>query len=161
MSREDEIDFLRAYKDFIFYFNMLERNIGYCLSICLKRKGNGCSEKWLTASFDMKVKRLMILAKELELHEKFETWHLRVRRIRHLRNIVSHGQWEWKDWLSEPIYFHAPEIENGKGKFTIQEFRGKLSELLEISEVFSDIRTLLERASEKKTQQVAGGDATR
>ncbi len=148
MNTEEEISFLRAYKDFIYYFNMLERNIGYCLRYCLSKNGNRNPEKWLSASFDSKLKKVMALAKQHGVSEAFSDWHTEIQACRHLRNIISHGSWEWKGWLPEPIYFHAPEIENGEGQFTTEEFQHKLVYLKDVAKKFGTIRTILERKVE-------------
>ncbi len=149
MNSENEIIFLRTYKDFIFYFNMLERNIGYCLSCCLKSYGNKNSDKWLVTSFDSKVKRILKLAKRMGVDEKFCTWNSDIEECRHLRNIIVHGNWEWHEFSDKPIRFHAPEIENGKGEFTNDEFKSKLNFLKIASETFAKIRTQLETACQK------------
>ena len=154
MNTEDEIRFLRTYKDFIYFFNILEGNLGYCLRYCLSKKGNQNPEKWLSASFDSKIKRVMALAKQHGVSETFSVWHTEVQACRHVRNIVSHGYWEWKWWLPEPIYFHAPEIENGEGQFTMEEFQLKLVYLKNVSEKFHTIRTILERAVVSKAKPV-------
>ena len=156
MDTENEIIFLRTYKDFIYYFNMLERNIGYCLRYCMKSRGNVNSGKWLSASFDSKVKRILRLAKESGVDDKFSAWSSDIEECRHLRNIVTHGNWEWREFLDKPILFHAPEIEEGKGQFTNDEFKSKLTFLIKVSDTFRKIRTPLEAACEKQAQQAPG-----
>lgn len=158
MSSKGEITFLRTYKDYICQFNMLERNIGYCLRYSLKRKGNATQEKWLSASFDSKVKRIIALAEELKLQGVFHPWHQEVKTIRVFRNIISHGDCDWQDWLPKPIRFHAPEIKNGECELTIEEFKQKLHQLQNVSNVFSEIRKSLELAIEKNTQEDTGSN---
>ncbi len=153
MNIENEIIFLRTYKDFIYYFNMLERNIGYCLRYCLKSSCNETPDKWLSVSFNSKVKKILSLAEEVGVGDNFSAWSSDINICRHLRNIISHGNWEWRDFLEKPIQYHAPEIENGKGEFTTAEFKSKLTFLKEVSETFSKIRTPLEIECQKKTQQ--------
>ena len=158
MKKDNEIDFLRVYKDFIYYFNMLERNIGYCLRICLKSHNNTNSTKWLNANFDSKVKRILRLAKEVGVDDKFSVWSSDINECRHLRNIVTHGQWEWREHLEKPILFHAPEINNGQGEFTITEFESKLTFLKVVSDTFREIRTPLEIACHEKVQPANQAD---
>ncbi|MDT8389282.1 MAG: hypothetical protein RRC34_02100 [Lentisphaeria bacterium] len=146
MNTEGEIEFLRAYKDFVYYFNMLERNIGYCLRFCSGKEGNQNPEKWHSANFDAKVKKVIALAKKYGVYEAFTGWHREIKKCRHLRNIVSHGSWEWKWWLPKPIFFHAPEFEDGKGEFTVEEFQERLSHLRNVPDVFRAIRSRLESA---------------
>ncbi|WP_269527235.1 hypothetical protein [Coraliomargarita parva] len=155
MNTKGEIEFLRTYKDFIYHFNLLDRNMGYCLRYCLQRNGNESPEKWLSQSFDSKRKRILGLADEHDLNETFSEWNSRLEGIRHFRNIISHGAWEWKRWLSEPIHYHAPEIENGKGTLSLDAFEDKFFELKKCADEFSDIRTSLEISVEKMTQQPA------
>jgi len=152
MNDEGEIEFLRTYKDFIYYFNMLERNIGYCLRNCSTKEGSQNPKRWLSASFDSKIKKVMSLAKKYGIHKSFSEWHAQVEECRNFRNIISHGEWDWKWWLSKPIHFHAPEIENGKGAFTTEEFQEKLVSLKKISKVFSTISTPLCFAVEKEAR---------
>jgi hypothetical protein len=153
MNTENEIIFLRTYKDFIYYFNMLERNIRYCLRYCLKQSCNENPDKWLSVSFNSKVKKILSLAKEVGVEDKFSEWSSDINTCRHLRNIISHGNWEWKAFLEKPIQYHAPEIENGQGEFTTAEFKSKLTFLIKVSETFSEIRTPLEIECQKKAQQ--------
>ena len=157
MNTEGEIEFLRTYKDFIYHFNMLDRNVGYCLCYCLQREGNESPEKWLYQSFDSKRKRILSLANENELSEEFNEWDSQVEKIRHFRNIISHGAWDWNWWLPDPIHYHAPEIENGKGALSLTAFKQKFNELKNCAYEFSDIRTSLEISIAQKTQPVASG----
>ncbi len=149
MKTENEIDFLRTYKDFIYYFNMLERNIGYCLRSCLKSQSMK-PEKWLKVSFDSKIKRILKLAKEVGVDDKFSVWSSDINECRHLRNIVTHGEWEWREHLDKQILYHAPEINNAQGEFTVAEFESKLTFLKAVFETFMKIRAPLESACEKK-----------
>lgn len=153
MKKDNEIDFLRTYKNFIYYFNMLERNIGYCLRYCLKPH-NMNSDKWIYVSFDSKIKRILSLAKKVGVDDKFSQWKLDINECRHLRNIVTHGRWEWREFSNKPIQFNAPEINNGKGEFTNTEFESKLTFLKAVSHTFSEIRALLEIAYQKEPNQI-------
>ena len=152
MNTKDEFTFLRTYKDFIFYFNMLERNIGYCLRKCLALRGNVNADRWLSASFDSKVKRLLGLAKETGVADTFSVWISDLEECRHLRNIVAHGSWDWAEFLDAPIQYHAPGIIDGKGCFTNEEFKSKLTFLIGVFETFRRIRTRLEAACAKQAQ---------
>jgi hypothetical protein len=153
MNPEKEIDFLRTYKDFIYYFNMLEQNIGYCLQTTSKMIKQKNPNIWLTCSFDRKIKRLIKLAGMYNLETLFHEWHLKVQECRHLKNIIAYGRWEWSESNDKPIGYHATEIKNGKGSFTTNEFRVKLKFLQEIFKSFHAIRTPLELACSKSAQQ--------
>lgn len=154
MNIKGEIEFLRTYKDFIYHFNMLERNIGYSLRHCSSKKGNQNPEKWHSATFDSKVKKIISLATEHGIYDVFSDWHAQVQECRHLRNIISHGSWEWHWSHQEPIHFHAPEIEDGEGRFTTKEFQERFIYLKQVAETFGTIRTPLEIAVEKAAQPV-------
>lgn len=148
MNTENEIDFLRTYKDFIYFFNMLERNLGYSLRFCAQATGHETPEKWHSASFEKKIKKVMALAKSNDLGKSFDDWHAKVQKCRHLRNIIAHGEWEWKEWLEKPIHYHAPDFPDGKGSFTTNEFVEKLNFLKEVLESFQELRTPLEQAQQ-------------
>ena len=156
MNTENEITFLRTYKDFIYYFNMLERNIGYCLRYCMTAFGTMNPDRWLSASFDSKVKRLLALAQETGVADTFSAWSSDLDDCRHLRNVVAHGNWEWMEFLDAPIQYHAPEIEDAKGGFTNEEFQSKLTVLIGVSETFQKTRAQLEAACEKQAQHQRG-----
>ncbi|MCH6258400.1 hypothetical protein MLD52_17705 [Puniceicoccaceae bacterium K14] len=154
MNTEGEIEFLRTYKDFIYHFNMLDRNIGYSLRYCSSKKGDPNPQKWHSKTFDSKVKKVIYLAKEYDVYDIFSDWHAQVQDCRYLRNTLSHGSWEWKWPLPKPIHFHAPEIKDGKGQFTTKEFREKFIYLKCVAETFGTIRTQLETAVEKAAKPV-------
>ena len=89
MNTEKEIDFLRTYKDFIYYFNLLDSNIGLSIRYCLALTKPEESEKWLTKSFDKKITKVLSLAKEGGLDAEFKEWHINVEECRILRNAPS------------------------------------------------------------------------
>ena len=154
MKTENEIDFLRTYKDFIYFFNMLERNLGSSLRFCARTTGHKTPEKWHTANFEKKIKKFMSLAKSNDLGAEFEDWHTKVQKCRHLRNIIAHGEWLWREWLEKPILYHAPDFPNGEGSFTTQEFMEKLNFLKEVLESFQELRTPLEQAERNASDKL-------
>ena len=154
MNDEGEIEFLRTYKDFIYYFNMLERNVGCFLRNCSRIEGIKNPDKLLSVSFNSKVKRVISLADKYGLHASFYDWYVQVEGCRRMRNIISHGQWEWHWWKTEPIYFHAPDIEHGEGTFTPEEFREKLVYLKNVSKIFHKISRSLAVAVEMAERSV-------
>lgn len=158
MSTDDEITFLRTYKDFIYYFNMLDRNIGFCLRRCMTLRGTRNAERWLSVSFDSKVKQLLRLAKECGVADAFASWSSDLEKCRHLRNIVAHGNWEWHEFIDKPIQYHAPEIDDGEGSFTNDEFTARLIFLIGVSETFQKARTLVEAACDKMAHHQAAGE---
>ena len=146
MNSEHEIDFLRTYKDFIYFFNMLECNIGYSLRYCTERTKNKNPGKWLDASFDSKIKKVVKLVNAHKLETVFHDWLSDVEKCRHLRNIVAHGHWEWRENLERPILYHALDIPKGQGSFTVEEFQLKLRFLQDVGTSFNKIRAQLEAA---------------
>lgn len=146
INSQEENKFLRTYKDFIYYFNLLDRNLGYCLRYCMSRRADQRPEKWLSVNFDSKVKKIIALAKENGLQETFSEWHVLVQECRHLRNIVSHGRWEWRRRQPRPISYSCPEVEAGEGFFTTEEFQAQFLRLRHAFETFDKIRTPLELA---------------
>jgi len=156
MTKNSEITFLRTYKDSIYYFNILDRNMGYCLRWCMRSgRNNRVSEKWLKLTFDQKFKKILLLAKKASSEAAFEVWSQKMEECRRMRNIIVHGHWEWKDFLERPIHYHAPEPFNQEGNFTVEEFQDQLSLLHEASELFSKLRTVLEEAADQEAQHVA------
>jgi hypothetical protein len=153
MTKDSEITFLRAYKDSIYFFNMLDRNMGYCLRWCMRSgRNNHASKKWLEVTFNQKFKKIQFLAKEASSEALFEEWSQKMEECRRMRNIIVHGHWEWKDFLERPIHYHAPEPFNQEGSFTVEEFQDQLSLLHETSKMFSKLRPVLEKIADQETQ---------
>jgi hypothetical protein len=153
MTKDSEIMFLRAYKDFIYYFNMLDRNMGYCLRWCMcSGQNNRTSQNWLEVTFSRKFKKILFLAKEASSETLFDSWTRKMEACRRMRNIIVHGHWEWKNFLDRPIHYHAPEPFNQEGSFTVEEFQDQLSLLLETSELFSRLRPVLEKVADQEAQ---------
>ena len=145
MIEDSEIVFLRTYKDFIYYFNMLESNMAYCLRYCFRvKQENNSVEKWHKASFDQKLKKISMIAKKNIPKEQYETLFQKLGECRQLRNVVVHGHWEWKDFLDEPIHYHAPEPFNKNGSLTVKAFQEHLSFLKETFQFFMDLRPAIE-----------------
>jgi hypothetical protein len=156
MTKNSEITFLRTYKDLIYYFNMLDRNMGYCLQLCMRSGRNSrASGKWLKLTFDQKLKKILLLAKQASSESVFEVWSQKMEECRRMRNIIVHGHWEWKDFLERPIHYDASQPFNQEGSLTVEEFQDQLSLLHEASELFSKLRPVLEKVVDHDTQHVA------
>jgi len=98
----------------------------------------------------------MSLATVVGVESTFSSWNSDIQTCRQLRNIITHGNWEWHQFLDKPIQYHAPEIENNKGEFTVEEFSAQLIFLQEVSDTFREIRKILEIACEKNQNRVEG-----
>ena len=145
MTEDPEIVFLRAYKDFIYSFNMLDRNMAYCLCICSKNgKENKSIWKWHKVTFDQKLKKLLSIAKKNVSDKQYNILSQKLEECRRLRNIVVHGHWEWREHLDEPIHYYAPEPFEQKGSLTVKTFQDKLSFLEEACRFFRDLRPSIE-----------------
>ena len=149
---KSELHFLRTYKEFIFVFNMFERNIGYCLRHCVQNRN---PKKWLEVSFDAKVKKLMLLVASVNLTEKFSGLHEDLEKCRRLRNVLVHGEWRWKENQPKPIHYHCPEIENEEGYISNSEFDTRLVFLKSVFDNFDRLRDQLEQEIEKTPNKSA------
>ncbi len=141
-SSEDlELQFLRAYKNYIYIFNLIESNIVLCLSHA-KREGDFSStvDKFNKYSFNEKVRRLKNLTKSSGLYKYFCEWFELMERCRSMRNKIVHGHWEFKWWLDASIHFDIPAPVNEQGKYTLEEFTNELEVLNKVMENFSQLR---------------------
>lgn len=134
---ESEIQFLRTYKDYIYLFNMLERNIVYCLWHA--NRGSDV-DRFSKYSFDEKARRLERLVKANGLEEPFGGWLASVERCRKTRNRIVHGSWEFRQWLDKPIRFHIPAPVEEQGELSMGEFVEELEALKKTANEFSRLR---------------------
>ena len=155
MSTGTELEFLRIYKDFILYFNLLDTNLGLCLWHCGRYMGSDNPDKWREKSFDKKVKKVMSLVVEHSLESVFATWHKSIQDCRGFRNIVVHGQWRWRESCEKQIRYECL-LSSDLGDLTIDEFRSKLVFVKDLLTTFNEIRELLDLACRKSVQQKEG-----
>lgn len=159
MAEESEIVFLRTYKNFIYTFNLLERNMAYFLHHCLKGKCKaGGGNIWLKVTFDQKSKKIQKIAKGIVSETIYDNFSGKIEKCRHMRNAIVHGNWEWKSFLSSPIHYHAPEPFNEKGSLNVEEFKDQLRYLEGTVELFRDLRAIIEKGLLKNSQHIAGAD---
>jgi hypothetical protein len=124
---------------------MLDRNMAYCLRYINRQSPeNSNFEKWLKMTFDQKFKKLFSIAKDKIHQKKLNEFSKRMEACRNWRNVVVHAEWDWKEWLSPPIHYHAPEPFNQKGSLSVKEFQDKLFYLNETAEFFRALRPFLE-----------------
>jgi hypothetical protein len=138
---ELELQFLRTFKDYIYYFNMLERNIVYCLSYAIRGGDyNSKVDKFSRLSFDEKVRRLKKLIKKNEIENIFSKWFESIEYLRKKRNTLVHGQWDFRWWIEKPILFDMPAPIKEKGELTIDEFKKEFEVLKKVNQDFCDLR---------------------
>ena len=146
MDTEGELTFLRMYKEFIYHFNMLDRNMGYWLIFCMRSRDKTNTDRCLLVPFQSKVKGVLNLAEEAGIDDQFSPLRSDLEECRHVRSIITHDNWEWSAARDKPIRFHAPDIAHGKGEFTNDEFKSKLMFLIRVPETFKKLRAPLEAA---------------
>jgi hypothetical protein len=138
---ELELQFLRTFKDYIYYFNMLERNVVYCLSYAIHGGDyNSKVDKFSRLSFDEKVRRLKVLIKKNEIENIFSKWFESIEYLRKKRNTLVHGQWDFRWWIEKPILFDIPAPMKEKGELTIDEFKKEFEVLKKVNQDFCDLR---------------------
>jgi len=146
MAEASEIVFLRTYKDFIYSFNLLDRNMAYFLHYCLKGKAKYIiGNNWLKVTFDRKSKKILKIAEGIVSETIYDDFANKIEKCRHMRNAIVHGTWEWKGFLSLPIHYHVPEPFNEKGSLSAEEFQEQLHYLEGTMELFMDLRSIIER----------------
>ena len=137
-----ELQFLRTFKEYIYYFNLLERNIVYCLSYPNHRNDYSLTvDKFNKLSFDEKVRKLKRFIKRNELEDIFSKWFESVEYLRKKRNTLVHGQWDFRWWLEKPILFDIPAPIKEKGELTIEDFKKEFEVLKKAAEDFSKLRS--------------------
>lgn len=120
---ESELRFLRQYKDAILHFNLLDRNLAYCLAWATRPMNAGPDfAKAFCLSYDRKLRRIASLIKSRNHEEAYRDFSSLAEQCRLLRNRLVHGRWEFKAWLEKPISFHIAEPFEESGRLTQEEF---------------------------------------
>lgn len=136
-----ELRYLRAYQGFIYQFNMLDRNIAYCLASARKRPDESATiERFLSFSFDQKVKKLKALVGRSGIELPFQEFFSIVEHCRIMRNKIVHGNWEFGDFLDGPIRFHIPAPVAERGSYTLDSFERELEQFKAAIRVFFELR---------------------
>jgi hypothetical protein len=131
--------FAKGVRDYIFRFNMLDRNIAYSLSFVKAQCGEMVSIKDLLAlPFYKKMSRLKEAVLQRSLGDAFSEWFDSVDHCRRMRNRIVHGHWEILPFLEEPIRFDASV--RGKGSFTVKTFMYEIGRLEAVMNDFSSLR---------------------
>jgi hypothetical protein len=131
--------FAKGVRDYIFRFNMLERNIAYSLSFVKAQCGEMVAIKDLLAlPFNEKISRLKEVVHQRSLGDAFSDWFDSVDHCRIMRNRIVHGHWELSPFQQEPIRFDASIM--GKGNFTVKKFMNEIGRLEEVVDYFSHLQ---------------------
>lgn len=122
-TTDGEVGFLRRYKEAIYYFNMLDRNMAYCIRAARQRAGTESAVRKIHAqSFDTKLGKINSIIKAKDRVADYHDFSELAEQCRLLRNRLVHGHWEFKDWLKKPIHFHVPSPLEESGALTHEEF---------------------------------------
>jgi hypothetical protein len=152
MTSNEEIElFLSKFvRDYIFHFNMLERNIAYSLRHVNKQGSESTSiESLLALSFCKKISKLKNIISKQSLDREFSEWLEAIDHCRTMRNRLVHGHWEAVWHLDKPIRFDACQIKSGdqsrvEGNYTIESLSEEFIELKKVAEDFSKLRSKYE-----------------
>src|SRR6266540_1347197 len=128
LSKSPELVFLRGYRDAITHFNMLDRNLAYCLrwaSIYDGREVDLMSV--LSCSFDKKLKKIVRLIESRDRQAEYGDFLVLAEQCRTLRNKLVHGDWKFVPHLPKPIRFHVPAPFEEEGYMTEREFSALVS----------------------------------
>jgi hypothetical protein len=137
VSDSPEIIFLRGYKDAIMHFNMLDRNLAYCLQWASTYAGIEVDLlAVLSYSFDKKVKKIVCLIKTRGRKSEYAEFLRLAEQCRTQRNRLVHGHWEFVPRLPKPIRFQVPAPFEEEGYMTQNEFSVLVSPFLLLSSLF-------------------------
>jgi hypothetical protein len=136
-----ELEFLRNYKDALMHFNMLDRNMAYCL-----RSASGLSgpemdcAKFMRYPYDKKLGKVKALIQSKGLMEKCGEFLALAERCRLLRNRIVHGHWDFFEHSDKPVRFHVPMPFEEGGSLTIDEFKHLVAVFAQKNLLFTDLR---------------------
>lgn len=148
MTSNEEIElFLSKFvREYIFHFNMLERNIAYSIRQVRKQNSGSVSiENLLALPFSKKISKLKIIISEQSLNTDFGELLKAIDHCRTMRNRLVHGHWAALCHLDKPIRFDAFQINSSQqskveGDYTIESLSEELIELKKVAEDFSRLR---------------------
>ncbi len=152
MNQEELETYLSEFiREYINYFNRLERNIAYSLWHSDTVNSDLSSiEKIYALSFCKKIKNIKKIITEKGIDSEFATWLNAVEDCRSLRNQIVHGNWEVLWFLDNQIRMDACQIENESGKrvsreYTIETLSKELIKLKKAAEEFSTLRKMYQK----------------
>ena len=148
MASNEKIELFLAQfvRNYIRYFNMLERNIAYSIRYVYKQDSAPTSiESLLALPFCKKISKLKNIISKQSLDCEFCEWLEAIDRCRTMRNLLVHGHWEVLWHLDKPIRFDACQIKSShqskvEGDYTIESLSEELIELKKVAEDFSKLR---------------------
>ena len=136
-----ELLFLRSYRDAIMYFNMLDRNLAYCLRWAAESAGRSASLSVILAlPFDRKLKKVVALIRRKKRKSEYAEFLSLAEECRKMRNKLVHGHWEFVPRLEQPIRFHVPAPFEEKGGVTQEEFSGLAASFGRANSLFRKLR---------------------
>ena len=152
MISQEELDqiFSKAVRDYIFHFNMLERNMGYSLNYISRLFDEYKNHKILSElPFCDKIKTIKKIVSDKSLTDQFESWFVAVDHCRKLRNFIVHGRCEVRWHIDKPIRFDSTNMNvtdksEAMGSFTVDEFLQELQFLKNVAENFNNLRKTYE-----------------
>ena len=154
MLDNNEHRFNSALIKFFHYFNLLETNIGLCISFLLEPSDPKASYSRLA---NMTVEQMMMKLKDLFQHQvtvkdessivAFNEWYEIASKVRYIRNRYVHGNWEYlPNRLEKPVGFRAPPWmrdrlgDDASEIMSIKKIESIADEMKRIFEMFIDIR---------------------
>ncbi len=137
----DDLDsrFHRAVYSIINDFNLLDLNLGLCISFMHSVEDPKSAYRRIERmSFSQKLEELDGLTTSLTCHADYQNWTTQALEIRDLRNQAAHGVWErYLPTIEQPIGLRMPPWAQGNTtKFSIEQLEAKAAEVHHIFETF-------------------------
>lgn len=105
------------------HFNMLDRNMAYCLRQASSNSEHAVSLKSVFSfAYDKKLKKIQTLIRERKRESEYSDFLNSAHQCRSLRNKLVHGHWEFVPCRHKPIRFEVPAPYEEQGYLTQDEF---------------------------------------
>jgi len=153
-----EFEFSSGLQSYLKHYNLLERNVGLCISWLVNHNDPSAAYPFLdklTAKSKMDVLKELIYYKNSETNEEiirdFKEWFKLASETRVARNRYVHGYWEVSPWVqNKPIRFNPTIWTSGVGKrktkdhsqqeMSLKEFQMIVQEMKDVFEEFMQLR---------------------
>jgi hypothetical protein len=152
-----EVGFSSTLTRFLMFFNMLETNVGLCISFLVNHTDPKASYPFLNrlnAQGKMDVLKELVTYKGLTAEEQFTAdfneWFKLASQTRVARNRYVHGYWDVMPHVEKPIRFHPTDWTSKmsgekKDKAAVQEmnldeFKAIADEMESVFEKFGSLR---------------------
>ena len=123
------------------YFNMLDRNLAYCLRWASASDGRNADLSVILAlSFDRKLKKVVALIRKKKRKAEYAEFLSLAEECRKTRNRLVHGHWEFVSRLERPIRFHLPAPVEEDGGVTQSEFSALAATFGRANSLFRKLR---------------------